>query len=102
MSPFDSAKAKLRVKINQIAALINPSTPLRANPSASSGLVLEATHRESERSVEAAHEGTAAEEVEAARVSATNRTAPIVAVGTDIAERTIAEAAAARHGQFKW
>ena len=66
-----------------------------------SGLVLEATHRESVRSVVAAHGGTAAAEEEAARESATNRTAPIEAVGTVIAERTIAAAAAARQGQFK-
>ena len=63
--------------------------------------ILEATHRESVRSVVVDHVGIAAAEGEAARVSATNRTAPIVAVGTDIVERTIAAAAVARHGQFK-
>ena len=64
--------------------------------------ILEATHRESVRSVVVAHAGIAAAEEEEARVSATNRTAPIAAAGTDIEERTIAEVAAARHGQFKW
>ena len=63
--------------------------------------ILEATHRASVGSVEVVHVGSAAEEEEAARVSATNRTAPIVAAGTDIVERTIAVVAAARHRQFK-
>ena len=64
--------------------------------------ILEATHRVPARSVVAAHEGSAAVEEEAARVSATNRTAPIAAAGTDIEERTIDVVAVARHGQFKW
>ena len=34
-------------------------------------------------------------------IGAANRTGPIVAVGTDKGERTIAEAAVARHRQFK-
>ena len=63
--------------------------------------ILEATHRAPVRSVAAAHEGIAAAEVEVARASATNRTAPIAADGTDIEERTIAVAAVARHRQFK-
>lgn len=53
-------------------------------------------------SVEVDHVGIAAAEVEVAGAGAINRTAPIVAVGTDSVERTIAEVAAARHGQFKW
>ena len=63
--------------------------------------ILEATHREAVRSVVVDHGGIAAAEGEVARVSATNRTAPIVAVGTDTAERTIAASCGARHGQFK-
>ena len=63
--------------------------------------ILEATHREPVRSVVGVHAGKVADEVEAARGSATNRTAPIVAAGTDIAERTIAVEASARRGQFK-
>lgn len=63
--------------------------------------ILEATHRESARSVAVEHVGNAAVEEEVARVSATNRTAPIVAAGTDTVERTIAAEAVARHGQFK-
>ena len=63
--------------------------------------ILEATHRESARSVVVDHDGIAAAEGEAARVSATNRTAPIVAVGTDIASEPLLRAAVARHGQFK-
>ena len=95
MSPIDSAKALLRVKINQIASLINPSTSLKVK-----GLILEATHRVSVHSVVVAHAGTAAIEAEAARESAANRTAPIAAEGTATVERTVA-AAVARHGQFK-
>jgi hypothetical protein len=53
VAPFNSAKAALRVKINQIAALIEVS-------------ILKAAHREAERSVEGAHAGTAAAEVEEA------------------------------------
>ena len=89
MSPFDSAKATLRVKINQIAALIKVS-------------ILKATNRVAVRSKAAVHAGTAAAEAEVARGSATKRTAPIVTVGTDIDERTNGEVAVARHGQFKW
>ena len=63
--------------------------------------ILKATHSESECSVVGVHAGIAAIEVEEARIGAANRTAPIVAAGTDTAERTTAEAAAARHGQFK-
>ena len=64
--------------------------------------ILKATNRESVCSEAGTHEGNAATEGEAARSGAANRTAPIVAVGTDIAERTIAAEAAARHGQLKW
>ena len=63
--------------------------------------ILKAAHRESVGSDEVVHEGTAAIEVEEARIGAANRTAPIAAAGTDIVERTIAEVAEARHGQFK-
>ena len=48
-----------------------------------------------------AHEGIAAIEEQVARISTANRTAPIEAEGTNIVERTIAAAAAARQGQFK-
>ena len=72
------------------------------NPSTSSGLVLKATNSESVRSADGAHGGIAAMEVEVARIGAANRTAPIAADGTDIAERTITDVAAARHGQFKY
>jgi hypothetical protein len=61
----------------------------------------EATHREPACSVAGSHVGRAAAEVEVARTGAANRTAPIVAIGANIAERTIAVVAAARHGQFK-
>ena len=64
--------------------------------------ILEATHRDTERSVAVEHAGIAAVEEEVARGRATNRTAPIEAVGTDIEERTIGEVVAvARQGQFK-
>ena len=63
--------------------------------------ILEATNRESVRSEGDVHVGTAAAEEEAARFSAINRTAPIVAIGTDIDEQTIGNVAFARHGQFK-
>ena len=63
--------------------------------------ILKATYRESECSSVGVHEGNAAKEVEAASIRAANCTAPIDAIGTDIAERTIAVVAVARHGQFK-
>ncbi len=63
--------------------------------------ILKATNRVTVRSVAGAHIGTAAREIEVARTGAANRTAPIVAAGTDKAERTRAAAAVARHGQFK-
>ena len=73
----------------QIAALIKVS-------------ILEATNSASACSVGGAHDGSAAIEVEAARIGAANRTAPIEAAGTDIGERTIIAEAVARHGQFQW
>ena len=85
MAPFDFAKATLRVKIIK---LIKVS-------------ILKATNRETGGSDVGSHTGTAATEAEAARTGAANRTAPIVADGTDIAERTNAAEAEARHGQFK-
>ncbi len=78
----------VKCQINQIASLIKVS-------------ILKATNSESDCSVEGVHDGKAATEVEAARTGTANRTAPIVAVRTDRAERTIAVAAVARHGQFK-
>ncbi len=62
--------------------------------------VLEATHRESERSVTVVHDGIAAVEVEDVGVGAINRTAPIAAAGPHIVERTIAVVAVASHGEF--
>ena len=85
MAPFDFAKATLRVKIIK---LIKVS-------------ILKATNRVAECSVIGIHIGIAEIEVEDARIGAANRTAPIEAVGTDIVERTKAEDAVARHGQFK-
>ena len=64
--------------------------------------ILKATNSETERPVDGVHDGIAATEVEVARNGAANRTAPIVAVGTDIVERTITVVAVARHGQFKY
>lgn len=78
MAHFDFAKAALSVKINQIAALIKVS-------------ILKAAHRGSVCSVAGVHAGIAAVEAEVARIGTTHRTAPIAAVGTDKAERTIAE-----------
>ena len=65
--------------------------------------ILEATHREPECSAVEVHVGIAAAEVEVvgAGVGTRNRTAPIVAVGTNIEERTIAVVATARYGQLK-
>ena len=82
--------------MNQVATLINPSASLRVKLS-----ILETTHRASVRSVEVARTGIAVKEEEVARGSATNRTAPIAAVGTDIVERTIVPTAVTRHRQFK-
>lgn len=63
--------------------------------------ILKATNRAPECSAAGAHSGKAAKEVEVARIGTANRTAPIVAEGIDTEERTKAEVAAARHGQFK-
>jgi hypothetical protein len=57
-----------------------------------------ATNRKAVRTVVGVHVGIAAIEVQVLRIGATNRTTPIVAVGTDIVERTIV-VAVARHGQ---
>jgi hypothetical protein len=73
-----------------------PSTPLKLR----SGLVLKATNRAPASPDEVAKDGTAIE-VEVASSRAANCTAPIAAEGTDTAERTTAEVAEARHGQFK-
>ena len=64
-------------------------------------LIFKATHRKAVSSVEVEHVGIGAVEVEAARTGTTNRTAPTSTVGTDTVERTTADAADARHGQFK-
>ena len=78
----------VKCQINQIASLIKVS-------------ILKATNSESVGSFAGPHDGSAAIEVEATRTGTANRTAPIVAVRTDIEERTTAaEVAAARHGQF--
>jgi hypothetical protein len=74
-----------------------PSTPLKLR----SGLVLKATNRAPASPDEVAKDGTAAIEVEFASSRDGNCTAPIAAVGTDTAERTIGDVAGARHGQFK-
>jgi hypothetical protein len=71
------------------------------NTSTSSALVLEATHRVPGRSIAVAHVGTAAAVVEAERTGVANRTAPVIAAGTDIDEQSIAGAAAAPRRQFK-
>lgn len=78
----------VKCQINQIATLIK-------------GSILKATHRESVCSIVGVHVGIAAIEEEEASRRAANCTTPIVAEGTDIEERTIAEDAAARHGQLK-
>lgn len=67
----------------------------------STELILDATYRVSERSIVGVHEGIGAEEEEVARTGTAHCTTPVAADGTDIAERTIAEVAVARHGQFK-
>ena len=84
--PLKKRNGIVKWQINQIASLIKVS-------------ILEATHSDSACSVVGVHVGTAAEE-EVARIGAANRTAPVVAVGTDIVERTT-DVAAARHGQLK-
>ena len=79
----------VKCQINQIAALITVS-------------ILKATHSDSARSRVGGNVGIAAVEEEVARIGgATNHTAPIIADGTEIVERTIVEGAAARHRQFK-
>ncbi len=63
--------------------------------------ILKATNRVSECSIAGDHVGPATKEEEDAGIGTINRTAPIEAEGTDIAERTIAAFAEARHGQLK-
>ena len=63
--------------------------------------ILEATHRGPVCSIAGVHAGIAAKEVQEARIGTAYCTAPIVAEGTDIEERTRAEDAEARHGQFE-
>ena len=62
--------------------------------------ILKATHRASDCSVVGVQVGIAAVEVEAARIGTANRNAPIPGVRPDIAERTTAAEAVARHRQF--
>jgi hypothetical protein len=62
-------------------------------------IILKATNRVSVCPIVGVHAGIAAIEEEVASICAANCTAPIVAVGTDIVERTIAVVAVARHGQ---
>ena len=78
----------LKCQINQIAALFKVS-------------ILKATHRDAARSATEVNVGIAAVEGAAARIGTINRTAPIEAVGTDIADRTIYDVAAARQRQLK-
>ena len=105
--------AALSVKINQISPELSGQVTLitlrlryatlsvkSISPSTGSGLILKATNSVSVSSVSVVHAGFAAAEVEVVRVGTTNRTAPIVAAGTDIDEKT-AGIADARHGQFK-
>jgi len=47
------------------------------------GSILNTTHRDSVRPIVGEHAGIAAIEVEVASIRTTNRTTPIVAVGTD-------------------
>ena len=63
--------------------------------------ILEATHRGPVCSIAGVHAGIAAKEVQEARIGTAYCTAPIVAEGTDIVERTITVVAVTRHGQFK-
>ena len=63
--------------------------------------VLKAANSESVSPVVGVHVGIGAAEEQEARTGTENRTAPIVAVGTDIVERTSTAVAVARHGQFK-
>ena len=63
-------------------------------------LILDATHRVSVTSEDGGHIGIGAADAEYARVGATNRTAPIGALGPNIGEITNVDVAVARHGQF--
>ena len=85
--PLKKRNGIVKCQINQIASLIKVS-------------ILEATHRVSVGSDVGEHGGIAAVEVEDARSSTYNRTAPIDADGTNTAERTITDEAEARRGQF--
>ena len=62
--------------------------------------ILKTTNRESVRPKVGDHDGMAATEADVGSKRAANRTTPIEAVGTDKVEQTIAEVAAARHGQL--
>ena len=65
-------------------------------------LIIEATHRASVRPVVTVHIGTAAIEVQESGERAIYRARPVVAVRTNIEERTIDDVAVARHRQFQW
>ena len=84
MSHFDFAKAALSVK--------------SVNPSINLGLVLNAANRVSVAARGIGHVGRVDAEAEVVRIDTTKRIAPIVAVDPDTVERTIADAAEARHG----
>ncbi|MDA3894336.1 MAG: hypothetical protein PF517_21960 [Salinivirgaceae bacterium] len=62
-------------------------------------LILNAANRKAVCSVVAVHIGIATVEVQVARVGAIYSTRPIVAVGTNIVERTIAVVAVACYGK---
>ena len=65
-------------------------------------LIFDTTHRYPDSSAEVARAGIAAVEAEALGEGAINRTAPIKAEDTDIAEPTNIVRAAASHGKFQW
>ena len=69
--PLKKRNGMVKCQINQIASLIKVS-------------ILKATNSESVGSFAGPHDGSAAIEVEATRTGTANRTAPIVAVRTDI------------------
>ena len=63
--------------------------------------MLNATYRESHCSEAGIKGGIVENEVKVADIGTTHRTAPIIAVGTGIADRTIVEVAVARLDQLK-
>ena len=61
-------------------------------------LILNASNTASVSSGEVGHVGTATVEVQEARIGASNRAAPIIAIVIDFVERTIGAEAVARKG----